>query len=218
MHHSERGDGPSPAHDRFSIKVVRIGDGQSLKFRMLGDRYSGLMTFYNGKSQYCPNPKQWLERNQNKQLFWKGYVAAEFWNADTRRWYACVLELTQASELDLRGRYKRGQTWLFYRQEKPKKGPEQPVMARLLESADPATLPPAFDVLPILRTLYNYTDLVLGTSNPVPGRILAVPSDGPAPPEEEGSKPPSAEEMEKIRKVIESTRDRFRMNGGTHGA
>jgi hypothetical protein len=162
------------------LQVFRVGEGITAKIRTLSLSYGGLMTHWRGgRSVYCdPSDCKICKVDANRT--WKGYFAGEVYDPAKKWWMPFVVELTEASELDLRHRFERGQTWTFSRAKQQSKK-RTPVRATLLEFVNPESLPNAFDFLPVLRTMYHSPAVELSTENPVPDRIFVEPTAGDAP-------------------------------------
>lgn len=201
--------GQGPARN-LPLKVFRVDPGQTVTVRMLSKSYGGLFTHWaRGRSHYC-NPDGCDGTLHKTERFWKGYAAADIWNRQRALWFPVVLEITEHTELDLRQVYKRGQVWELERpaQAKSKKGP---VRAWLIESRDPAQVPPAHEIVPVLRHLYHVDCIDLESSNPMPDRVYVEPSADPGPAaRHDGDKPLSPEER---KAVWEQVRKGMHANG-----
>ena len=166
------------------IEVTRVKSGSELYVRTLSESYSGLMTHFLQLSQYHDPDEKCPWCSYRAPLAWKGYFAAELWDVPRKLWVPTVFELTESSELDLRGVYARAQVWRFKRPPDSKRGralKRYPTVGVLQENLDGSKLTPAFDVLPVLRTMYHCPTLHLGIENPTAERIFASPVEG-APP------------------------------------
>lgn len=162
------------------LRVFRVKEGTTVHARTLSDGYSGLFTHYvRGRSVYCQGEKCEATVHRTDKV-WKGYAAVELWNVATKKWTPAVLEITEALELDLRGLWKRGQVWEFYR-DTPIQKKKMPIMGKLLEERDPASLPPAFDFRSVLLHLYHVEAVHLGVLNPMPPRVILADSEGDGP-------------------------------------
>jgi hypothetical protein len=109
-------------------------------------------------------------------LQWKGYFPAEVYERESASWIPWVFELTEASEVDVRGRFARGQCWFFVREKRPGRG-GSPVVARFGKQLDTELLRPAFDIWPVLRTVYGVQTFDLLIANPTPDRVFLAPSN-----------------------------------------
>jgi hypothetical protein len=161
------------------IEVVRVQAGASALFRILSPSYGGLFTHFKGRSKYCPGEDFCLLHKMDR--IWKGYCAAEWWLEKEKVWRPCVLEITESLELDMRGKFGRGQVWEVYREQRTSKKAPQ-VMGKLHETVDVSRLRPPFDVVPVLRALYHSDVIDLSKKNPCAPRLLAedVSDDPPA--------------------------------------
>jgi hypothetical protein len=169
------------------------------------------MTHWRGKSSYCVGDAECKECRAGREAIWKGYFAGEAWDARRGWWLPVVMELTEACELDLRYRFCRGQVWLFERSQQTTKK-RTPVTARLVEELPLDTLPPAFDVHAVLRTLYHANHIALTTANPLPDRVMIEPTAGAAP----GATAPKEEPVVE-RRTFRELMDLQRVANGANG-
>ncbi len=175
------GENPSHFHERYALRVLRIEPGQEGYLLMLSATLSGLLThWWKGRSLYCPGEGPCKPSLHAEPLIWKGYVAAALWQEKGQLWFPCVLEVTESTELDMRGRYKRGQIWFLDRRQQ-QRGKRSAITAAYQRSLDPAGVLPEFDVLPIVAQLYHCPTIRLGEENPMPGKIFAAPIAGDSP-------------------------------------
>lgn len=213
--HNVPSPGPSPgASDRYALRVLRLDPEDVHLVRVLSTSYSGLLTHWvAGRGQYCAGQNLCPRGLHQRPTIWKGYFAAELWDQSTKLWFPCVPELTEGAELDVRGRFQRGQIW---RLSKPKKdgSSNPPLIATFHEQVDPALLPRAFDVLPVVASLYHVAAVRLGTDNPMPPKVLAVPSHGAPPAGKDDPEEKSAEQTKQIREMLEAFKRRTNVNGG----
>lgn len=166
------------------LRVFRIDPGTQWYVRVLSPEYGGL--FYHwvgrgkyGRSHYCQGPDCSPTLHKGRR-YWKGYAAVEVWVEAESHWVPTVLEITEHLELDLRGRWKRGQTWILSRAEETA-GKPAPVVGQLSEENPPGSVPPSFDVKPALQMLYHEERIHLGEPNPLPARQYVSPTAGPRP-------------------------------------
>ncbi len=170
-----------PRPEAIPLRILRIDSGSSLHARMLSERCLGLFTHWvKSRSSYC-EPNVCCTGNHRADRFWKGYVAAEVYEVASGRWVPWCLEVTEHLELDFRGRYARGQVWRVWRLPVADKK-RRPVQAELVEELDPATLPKAFAIEPVLRTVFHHQGVVLDQKNPMPDRVILSASEGQPPP------------------------------------
>jgi hypothetical protein len=194
--------------DAIRVEVTRIKSEMTLTVRTLSYALKGLFTHFKGqRSHYCAEGD--CDRGLhaiNRQ--WKGYVAAEIWFQSSARWVPTVLEVTEHCELDMRDLYARGQVWELSRAKESTKK-KMPVIARLLEQREEKTFPAPFDIMPVLRTLYHRLDIELSQENPMPGRVVLLPSQGEPPPMKlhAGVQEKIApEDKEKVRQMLDQFR------------
>jgi hypothetical protein len=172
---------PSPKPAAVPLRVLRVKAGEKFHLRALDSIYGGIFThFVRGRSAYCAGD-ECFPANHRTERFWKGYSAVEVYDRVTDMWVPWVLEITEALELDFRDRWARGVTWAIERMPEATKK-KMPLKAELIEVNDPATLPPCFDIIPCLLTLYHATRLQLDQKNPLPARTVLQPTKGAPPP------------------------------------
>jgi hypothetical protein len=210
-------NGPGPQtreRETYALRVVRLKPGDVLCFRMLSEAYSGLMTHWiAGRGQYCPGPERCPRGTHNRDTIWKGYCAAELWCPVRKLWFPCVPEFTEYCELDLRDRYQRGQVWEL-RRDKKTDDKQPPIIATLTEFYDPTKLQRAFDVLPIVATMYHVSQIQLGVDNPMPGKVLVNPVEGPPPASKTGNAQIPNDSGAQARKLVDAWRKRDLQTGG----
>lgn len=167
-------------HQMYALRVFRIEPGMNVLARMLSESYGGCFThFLKGRSALCHGRDCEL-RSCILHRTWKGYCAIEVWHDLDNCWMPWCLEITERLELDLRGLYARGQTWELYRdmQHSAKK---TPVNGKLMETCDADTLPPAFDIVPCLRSIYHVNHVDLSIPSPLPMQVIVSASAGEPP-------------------------------------
>lgn len=193
------------------VEICRVRSGQTLHVRSLSETYSGMLTHYLDPSQYHDLAGKCAYCHTKSRIQWKGYFAAEVWDEPRQLWFPTVFELTESSELDVRGLFARAQVWQFSRlpdSKKEKRIKRYPTIGALQETLDATKLRPAFDVLPILRTVYHAAELELGVDNPTPERVFLTPStDQPPVNARKKSKPEkmSAEDHAALRERMRET-------------
>jgi len=187
-----------PGRELIRVEVFRLNYGHKGVVRSLSTNYEGcLVHWVAGKNRYhegatCRNC------NGKGETTWKGYFPAEYWDAQRSLWIPTVGEITSNAELDMRGFFGRGHVFEFTKGKKVDKK-EPKLEARFLRKYAPETLRPPFDVLPVLRNIYNVSVIVLDQDNPAPDRVLLEPAENipepaaikpaPAPkPESDGAK------------------------------
>lgn len=168
------------------VEVFRVGSGQTVYVRTLSPSYDGCMTHWMRPSQYHDPDEPCEHCRKSRCLTYKGYFASQVWDELRELWLPAVFELTEASELDVRGRYERGQEWKFTRlPDSTKKGRTKhfPVVGQLVTNLSTENLPESFSVLPVLRTMYHAPTLRLGIENPMAARVFADPTAASPPSE-----------------------------------
>lgn len=203
----------------YALRLFRVAPDTSYHLRTLSHAYGGVLTHYTkGGSVWC-NPEGCLSPFHKKGPIWKGYCTCELYDEANRWWAPVVFEMSEACELDFRGRYRRGQIWIVERaplvdHKKP------PVRARLIGEAAEDELPPAHDYVPVLRSVYHAFNLTAGVKNPLPARVIVQPTTGAPPPdmiEERTAEAPATETFaELMRRNQAMNGDRFKPVNGTH--
>lgn len=196
----------STESDEFVLEVLRIDHGETFVVRALDGRYGGINTHWRmGRSEYCIGESCPIAVHKSGAI-WKGYTGVEAFEARSQKWAPVVLEITEALELDLRGKWIRGGVWEVWRT--PLNGrKKQPVRGKLLETLAPATLPRAFPIIHVLQSLYHTSEIDLSATNPMPERTRVRLSEGAPPPgtgsrKGEEDKPQSREEWEVSRRAL----------------
>jgi hypothetical protein len=172
-----------PDHPAGSVRleVYRVKSPVPTLVRTLSDEYIGIGTHFvkertreKGRSRYCPG-KEECTYCRTSPVQWKGYFPAEVYEKESSTWIPWVFELTEASEVDVRGKFGRGQCWFFAREKRAGRG-GNPVVARFGKQLDCELLRPAFEVWPVLRTVYGVQTFDLLIANPTPDRVFLPPS------------------------------------------
>lgn len=211
------------APSSFALRVLRIAEEQSVKVLTLSDCYGGISTHYQGgkkgtgRSIYC-KPGECPTTIHNIPPTWKGYFAGLVWDAAVSKWAPWCVELTEWAELDMRGRYQRGQVWMMERKPRPDRQ-QQPLTCRLVEERDPHDVPPAFDYRPVLLHVYHITKICCDVPNPMPPRVMVEFHELAAPLSDIGQvpldKPMDLEAFRRLRREHEA-KERQQTTNGTH--
>jgi hypothetical protein len=201
------------------IRVVSVPQAKPLTLLFLGP-YGGLFTHWaRSQTVACLGESLCPPAIHRGRAIWKGYCPAEFWDAALELWIPCVFELTESMEHLLAGRRIRGEVWTCSRDGNRKTGTVQGLYSEKFDEED---LRAAFDVLPILESVFHTSGLELTATNPVPAAVLSQPRSARAPQiaarftsRPEAEQQPSEEQKAKIREQIRS----FSRNGGggNHG-
>jgi hypothetical protein len=162
------------------LQVLRVEEGASWFVRSLVSDYGGVRTHWKGGRSLLCEGEDCRYCKSVPDVVWKGYFSAEVWDAKNRWWLACVMEITEACELDLRGRFTRGSVWRFHREKQTTKK-KTPVKATFVEQQEPTKVSLAFDVYAVLRTIYHTERINLNCPNPLPDRQMIAPVPGDAP-------------------------------------
>lgn len=162
-----------------TVRIENVEDGEVKLVRCLSASYGGIGTHYvKGQSRYCASETCRTDWHRT-EWYYRGYFAAE-WFCDVRKlWLPCVWELTEQSELDVRGRYQRGQVWEFSRVLAERKG-HAPTVAKLMGSYPENLMPSAWDYRPVLMRVYHAAAIDTSIVNPMPPRLLLAPSPATA--------------------------------------
>lgn len=211
-HRSE--DGAPSERPRYALRVLRLQPDQHCEVLMLSEELKGLWCHWiRGRGGvYCPPDGTCPKTIHAEPIVYRGYVAGELWAGDPRLWFPTVVEITSSCELDLRGRYQRGQLWELHKSVSVK-GKRGDVSARYLRTLSANAVRPAFDILPVLAGTYNYPDIRLTRDNPMPGRVFVRPHEGDEP--RPAANADSEESMEAIKtfKRLFAERPELRTNG-----
>jgi hypothetical protein len=192
--------GNSPLPPPVDLKVLRLAKGQVVYVRALCSPYKrpghpvlGYFTHWvKGRSKVCAGVDVCEPAMHRIDPVWYAFLPFQFWDEQCCLWVSAVLQITESLELDFRDRLERGQTWTITRGNAKKAG--NPLRGELTGTSDPALWQKPFDVLNVLRVLFNRKDLGDPSKpNPCPSRLALTPDRGQPPP---GSK---AAEMEKER-------------------
>jgi hypothetical protein len=203
--HIAESNGKLVPNNVMVVEVFSIEEGQTVFARMLDDQSFGMWTHWSGRSTVAC--KQHFDSCTwcKKEKVWKGYLPIEIWMPIAKVWIPWVLEMSERLEQDFRGLLERGQTWEIFRHA-PTSKHKAPQQAKLHESHDPKTLPPAFDITPVLLNLFHLGKLPPHIKNPLPQRVLMQPSSGEGPSilkPTEKDKVLTAEEMRTMREEWE---------------
>ena len=171
---------PERTEQGFVLRVFRIDEGEEVYFRTISHDYGGLLTHYKGVGHYCPGASSCTMHSVKMQ--WKGYACVDIWDPVFKSWIPWVLEITENAELDMRGRWRRGQVW---RLKLPKDVPGREVCgvrAEYVEDCKIETLPQPFDFSANLFWIYRANPIVLDQPNPMPPRKVLKPAEAAPPP------------------------------------
>lgn len=173
-------EGPAGPRPVIALRVFRQEQGQSHFVRLLSSHYGGCFTHYvKERSQYCdPQACRW--GCPKAPQVWKGYAAADVYDDNAKLWMPVCFELTEALELDFRGRWRRGQVWRVTRPVKKKKKQEAR-FAVFVEQHPECSLPQEFDFIPCLLNTFHIFAIDLAFKNPLPPRVLVEATAGPVP-------------------------------------
>lgn len=151
------------------LSIFRVAAGRTEYLRTLTHDYDGLLVHWcKGRAELCPGAAQ-CPIAIHRRVTWRGYAAAEVWQPRGGSWLPVCWEITERCEQDIRGVFKRGQVWRLHRAPEPDKR-RQPVSASLVETLNERSLPNPFSIQSPLVAVYRVNPVVLGISNPLPGR------------------------------------------------
>lgn len=185
------------------LELLRVHAGEQFHVKILSDvsdRIMGLLSHWKGRQSFaCLSPCPASLHSIPPQ--WKGYLAVEVWDEPKGPWYPWVLEVTEACELDMRHKVRRGQVWLVSRALEPT-GKRAPVTATLTEEHKPETVSLAFGMLPVIWSVYHDTRVELTLPSPMPDRVWVQAVAAPPPAvlqADPREKLPTAEELAAFR-------------------
>lgn len=168
------GQVPSAPIPHQPVRVLRVEAGQTADLWSLSPDLGGLFTHFASKrSHYCPGATCGCPLSRVQRV-WKGYIAALHYVVADDSYHAVVLEVSEHAELDMRGRYQRGQMWRLQRPAE-RRGRHGPVVALLSPQPAPVALPQPFCVEKVLRHLYHCDEIDLRHKNPLPDRVVIAP-------------------------------------------
>lgn len=169
-----------PAAETIRVEVRRVTLNETIFVRTLSEKIGGLFTHYYGKNSHVCRGRDCPQHVHKVKQTWKGYIAAQEWLPGRKKWRPCVLEITEALELDMRFLYDRGQEWeLSCPAVADKRNP--PVKGIMHKRDLVASVPAAFDITPVLLNLYHVFAIDLSTPNPMPPRVFLEELDGEEP-------------------------------------
>lgn len=169
----------------YQLKILRFDDCDVKLVWMLSDSIGGIYTHWigsrrDGRSKYCRGdgecPSNWHKEIQ----IWKGYTSVLVYDQAKVLWFPYVLEVTENLELDLRDRYARGQIWQISKKPDGKKRVSS-LSGTLTEEVDEARTPPALDYIPVLKWVFQTTNINLGAVNRMPPKTMVRPEAGYVP-------------------------------------
>lgn len=182
----------------YPLRLLRLQPGEEctvwITHHVEGGMVKGLFTRHNGERSEIISRSEALEKVKGRPGVWKGYLSALEWRAPEKKWLPVVLEITERSEQDFRGKIARGQVWRVWKGPKDRKK-KIALRAAFLESRPEETTPPALDVLPKLRNdIFRQDQISLESDNPLPDLVVVIAVDAPAPGEKAGaaSTPPQS--------------------------
>lgn len=191
----------------YPLRLLRLKEGEHviiwITHHVENGRVKGLFTRHNGECSLIISPEEATERVKGRPGVWKGFISALEWRPAEKKWLPCVVEVTERSEQDFRGKIARGQVWKLWKG--PKEGKKKiPLRASFLEERPEETTPPALDVFPKLRNdIFRQAHIPLTSDNPLPDLVVVVPVEGPAP----GERPITAKEVGQIFQATDNARD-----------
>lgn len=179
--------------DSVALEMLRVPLGASFIVRLLSESYKGFMTHYKGRGQYCPGDDTCELHHMDAT--WKGYCCAERWSQIEQGWIAVVLEISESLDQDFWGRFMRGGVWEITH--KPKPGQVKKTTSRggkvVGTEWDPIPahlLPQPYSMKSVLENVYHRQGIRLHMDNPLPRRVMVVPTRG-APPRRSDLSPAS---------------------------
>ena len=212
---AERSGGRAPSVQ--PINVLRVSFPEVMYVRFLGDlrqlwtHYAKARPVVCFGAEMCPRERHKLPYRS------KWYAPAQVYLCDEHLWRRVVVEVTEALERKLRDRSLRGETWCLKRLRIDKT--RKQLDGDFIESAAPVTLPPAFDVDPILRRCFNELELPAPARNLLPDRPFSLDEEAPAPAclaadLAESMKATNAVSPSELRASLDALRSRLGTGGG----
>jgi len=170
------GRSPNPA--MIPLRVERVDPGASKDVWITGITMHGIMTrFQNGRSVYV-HPEDHETVVVGKPIVWKGFLSACVYDRNLKQWVPVCLEISERLELDLRGRWKRGQIWRLSRAKlEGKKKP--PTRGALIETREDRDTPHPLDLRHKIEDIFRVKGMHLTTDNPLPDHVIVVPVNAP---------------------------------------
>jgi len=199
------------------VRIATPKHPATIAVRFLGP-YVGIITHWHaGRGKACPGKETCPRPVHSANTHWKGYAPGQEYDAFLKHWVFKVIEVTAALEHHLRGRTLRGEAWSLMRD--PQKGDRGEVLGVYLETFD--TVPPPFDIKPVVQRCYGQLDIQWDAPNPLPPPVILEPTDDRAPriPEEYKPEPvPTGREAgEVLKRELERKRGaRASANGQCH--
>jgi len=169
----------------YPLRLLRLKEGETvfvwITHHIENGRIKGLFTRHLDGSSQVIAPEEALFRVKGRPGVWKGYISILEWRAPEKKWVPAVLEVTERSEQDFRGKVARGQVWKVSKAPK-EKNKKSPLRAAFLENRPEDTTPPALDVIPKLRNdIFRQADIPLTSDNPLPDLVVVAPVSAAAP-------------------------------------
>lgn len=184
----------TPARPVIALRVFRQQPGATDHVRLLSPCYGGCFVHWvKGRSEYC-DPEGCTFGCPKVRKVWKGYGAADVWDAVAKLWRPVCFELSEALELDFRDKWRRGQVWRVVSPIK-RKGKNEAKFAQHVESHPENLLPAEFNFIPCLLNTYHVYGINLSIKNPLPPRVLVEAVAGPAPGEQDHNQNPASSEQ-----------------------
>jgi hypothetical protein len=153
-----------------AVRVLRVDTLDSVLCVFLG-RLQGHREHWTGtRTLPCYAPRRTCRWCGKYPPRFYAYAPVLFQDPRTGKADPWVLQVTASAEETLRDvQDLRGQVWLFSR-------PDQRLTAELscefVENRDRDSLPPPFEIVPVLERLFQVRDLEIPSSNPNPQRVI----------------------------------------------
>lgn len=185
------------------LSVLRVAENSKEQILVLADGpVKGFIThFTKGQSQACRGEECGCQSSMVNSL-WKGYHPVMRFDRQGNCWIPTVLEVTEALELDFRGKFFRGQEWELSRGIITKKR-KPAIFGRLIGSRDLPEHCRAFDVSPAVFWIYHDRSLKINLSSPIPQRVMVEPltMNGPGQ-HDQAEKKATPEQLANLRKRL----------------
>lgn len=197
-----------------TVRLLRLKKGERRLLLALSEAILGFMGHWDGKYFQSCRQRQGRCKWCPGLTAWRGYVAALVWADSAARWEPFGVELSDRDELALRDQYRAGTRWSLFRPW-PVRTVNQRLQVSLRGAHESAELPPPFDFLPLLRSLYQDPDLLLDLPNPLPAETVVRYAQPEAPAEAQA--PPEVAPEGPLPRMLDEVNRRFGPGNGKNG-
>lgn len=172
------------------IESAPESSSQHADYVLLGP-YEGIYAHPQGKGTKPCAGDRCKHAAHAKETQWQGYAPALVYvEGNVCKWVYCVLQITEALEVTLRGRELRGELWRL-RRVQVGDGKARKVVGELVGSWLECDTPPEFDVRPIVHRV-THTALIQWDREPLFSQpVFLPPVSAPPPPGRRGNPIPA---------------------------